>query len=63
MGIVEILVALGSISGLIVYTAKKMEDTPAEKQRKSMAKLDKAFNHAKKHNDPEEIAKWFSERL
>lgn len=63
MGIVEFIVALGSISGLAIYVAKKMEDTPAERKRKSMVKLDKALDHAKKHHDPEEIAKWFGERL
>ena len=63
MGIAEVLAALGSIGGLVLYLLKSSKATPDEKRRKSMVKLDSALDEAKVHNSVEELSKWFGSKL
>lgn len=63
MGVVEVIVALGSISGLGLFVAKKMQKTPAERRRAALVDLEKALNKAKTEHTVEDLSNWIGKRL
>jgi len=54
--------ALPQLLSLVMFFIKKIQGTPAQNRRKSLADLDKAFKKAKK-NDLRRLSKWFGSRL
>lgn len=61
--VMEILGAIGAVAGLSLYAWKQLKSTPDQKRRKSMQKLDEAFDEAEEHNSTKDLSKWLSKRL
>ncbi len=61
--VLEVIGAIGAVAGLALFAWKKWQDTPDDKRRKSMNKLDNALKKAKNHNSVKDIAKWLSKRI